>query len=422
MTRDLHFLEIELEYLNSNFERSRERAENALKYTQDILDDVAICQLKVQSYIIQSQMLAAIETGMKGLELLGCFLLEVPDIDVAALELSELEAVATLKAIDDFKELTKIKLLATLITPVYVGKPELFSKVIFAIVQSSIDYGYSSISAVGYGWYALLVLIAGYIEKAYHAGQISLKLLEHFPSRENECKVLFIFYNFISSLKNHMGVSLAGLLQGARSGFDTGDVEYASYCEMAYSAFLFSTGYNLAETKKLQQPHYDLLKKLNLEFSTNFLGIWRQTGLNLLGESLEATLLVGESFNEEDKLPEFQKTNSLTLMFSTHINKAMLFYLFGNFSAALEQCNSAINHIDSEQGVTHLSLQKLYYSLTLLALKPKILEQIKILEIVESNQQVLKKWVTYAPMNFQHKYDLVEAERCRFLGEKKRSY
>ena len=41
-----------------------------------------------------------------------------------------------------------------------------------------------------------------------------------------------------------------------------------------------------------------------------------------------------------------------------------------------------------------------------------------VLEQVEKNQTQLKLWADYAPMNHQHKVDLVEAEKCRVLGQK----
>jgi hypothetical protein len=36
---------------------------------------------------------------------------------------------------------------------------------------------------------------------------------------------------------------------------------------------------------------------------------------------------------------------------------------------------------------------------------------------VIENQNQLKEWASHAPMNFQHKYDLVEAEKARILGQ-----
>jgi hypothetical protein len=40
------------------------------------------------------------------------------------------------------------------------------------------------------------------------------------------------------------------------------------------------------------------------------------------------------------------------------------------------------------------------------------------LERVAENQTQLQQWAHYAPMNYQHKVDLVEAEKCRVLGQK----
>lgn len=36
---------------------------------------------------------------------------------------------------------------------------------------------------------------------------------------------------------------------------------------------------------------------------------------------------------------------------------------------------------------------------------------------VTSNQEKMQQWAHHAPMNFQHKYDLVEAEKARVQGQ-----
>ncbi|MBW3586356.1 MAG: GAF domain-containing sensor histidine kinase, partial [Cyanobacteria bacterium 0813] len=40
------------------------------------------------------------------------------------------------------------------------------------------------------------------------------------------------------------------------------------------------------------------------------------------------------------------------------------------------------------------------------------------LAIVNFNQQIMKKWAYHAPMNYQHKYELVEAEKARLFSDK----
>jgi len=67
-----------------------------------------------------------------------------------------------------------------------------------------------------------------------------------------------------------------------------------------------------------------------------------------------------------------------------------------------------------------------YYSLSLLALNihhistPNLLAEHELslaLEQIEVNQQQLEKWAFHAPVNYQHKYELVEAEKARLLGQ-----
>ncbi|MFK8185746.1 MAG: ATP-binding protein, partial [Phormidesmis sp.] len=70
-------------------------------------------------------------------------------------------------------------------------------------------------------------------------------------------------------------------------------------------------------------------------------------------------------------------------------------------------------------GTLYTSEQNFYYSLALLAsgwgsgsLTPAQQDQ------VSTNQKQLKLWADFSPANFQHKYDLVEAERYRLLGDR----
>jgi signal transduction histidine kinase len=64
------------------------------------------------------------------------------------------------------------------------------------------------------------------------------------------------------------------------------------------------------------------------------------------------------------------------------------------------------------------SQHNFYYSLALLAHYPDVdaNEQAQYLTELEANQQKMKLWASHAPINYQHKYDLIEAEKARVLG------
>jgi predicted ATPase/GAF domain-containing protein len=409
----LHLEAIELEYLNSNFVRSAELADLTLQHTKTVLDNVAVYQLKIQFYIAQNHMLKAIETGLKALELLGFSLSPSSDADLTNIEIPSLESVDSLKVMTDAFELAKVEILARLISPTYFAQPDLFPKVTLAVIKASFEHGYSPLSAVGYGFGALLFLHRGYIDRGYHSGLLSLQLLERFNAKQIESKLQLIFNVFIRPHKEHGSASLIPFLNGLQVGLDTGDFEYASYCAMNYCNHLFFAGEHLKEVKELQEPLRDLLLKLKLDFSINFLGIWRQTVLNLLGESVDATRLIGESFDETFIIPQLQASNNLTLLFSAYVAKSILLYLLGDYPDCLEHSILGAECINSEFSPMMVSLHKFYYSLAILANYP-----VTDLAIVESNQEILQKWAHYAPMNFKHKYDLVAAEKHRVLGQK----
>ncbi len=75
-----------------------------------------------------------------------------------------------------------------------------------------------------------------------------------------------------------------------------------------------------------------------------------------------------------------------------------------------------------EQAATRLlavTVNCFYYSLSLLAIYAAATsdKQQEYLEQVTANQQQLKNWADYAPINFQHQYELVAAEKARVLGQ-----
>jgi PAS domain S-box-containing protein len=71
-------------------------------------------------------------------------------------------------------------------------------------------------------------------------------------------------------------------------------------------------------------------------------------------------------------------------------------------------------------GGVHLPIFHFYAALTHLALFPTHpeIEQAGILAEVEIYQTTLKQWANYTPINYLHKWYLVEAERYRVLGNK----
>jgi len=141
--------------------------------------------------------------------------------------------------------------------------------------------------------------------------------------------------------------------------------------------------------------------------------------LNLLGESENCCLLVGEAYDEVELLSQHLEGNDRNGLHYLYLNKLILCYLFEELPQAIANTAKAEEYIDSAIALLCVPLFHFYDSLVQLAIwtDSSTSDRELILEKVAHNQQKLKTWAEHAPMNHLHKSYLVEAERHRVLGE-----
>jgi GAF domain-containing protein len=79
----------------------------------------------------------------------------------------------------------------------------------------------------------------------------------------------------------------------------------------------------------------------------------------------------------------------------------------------------AKQHFEDVTAITVLPIFCFYHSLALLSLSLEASNSEKAawLSCVSSNQEKMQKWASYAPMNYLHKFYLVEAEKARVSGQ-----
>ena len=414
LTSALYIETVEVEYLNTHFKRAEQLAEIVLEHTQDLLQKVKVYQTKIYFNIARNQMLDAIATSLQVLEMLGESLTQEAPKEVVVEDLIHLSEMT-----DPYK-LAAMEILITLLTPCLNAKPDLIPAMSFTLVSLAMRHGNSSFAAMGYALYGL-ILCGGLsrIEEGYRFGQLGLKLQEQFHAKELEAKVINIFNVFIRHWKEPAQTTINPLLAGVQAGLNTGDVEYACYNATSYCNYLFFIGEPLENVKQKQAKYVELLLSLKQEYQIYFTQIARQLVLNLLDEVDDRTCLVGESFNELEMVPIFIETKMGTLLFLTYLAKTILLYILKDYDQALAYAQKAEPYHGNMVGFMQFVEYNFYYSLSLLAVYDHASadEKDQYLEKVSENQIQLKQWAFHAPENYQHKYDLVEAEKARVLGQ-----
>ncbi|GAB4290110.1 MAG: hypothetical protein Fur0025_24810 [Oscillatoriaceae cyanobacterium] len=420
LTLALYTEAAEAYYCNANFEGAQQQAEVILEKATSELDRVKVYELKMEMFTAQHQILAAIDTGMQALSILGVSL----DNDSSAinpkLKLPSLDELENWPEMTDPHKLATMRVLLSLFPPVLQAKPEMLLPVTLAQINLSLQYGNSSVTALSYAFYGMLLCgPIGDIELGYHSAQIAIKLLDIFNANNLKAPVFNMIYAFITPWKSHIKENLQPLQEGMQSGLESGDLVYASYCILNYCTYLFVVENRLDGAIEKQKPYISLLLQLKNDLSTYTTKIWMQANLNLQGVTEHHTDLIGEIFDEKVIAPKLQEANDGWSLFSLYLAKGILCCIFKDHAAAVANTFKSREYVASVGGFMHAATQKFYHSLAMLAqynaATPS--QQEEYLELVAANQEQMKIWAHHAPMNFQHQYDLVEAEKARILGE-----
>jgi predicted ATPase/signal transduction histidine kinase/serine/threonine protein kinase len=420
LTLSLYVEAVEAEYLNTNYERSATLAEAVLQQANTLLERVKVYELQIQFYMAQNQMSKAIDTGLQVLDMLGVSLSnEVGDANFVV-ELPSLTDLDNIPEMTDPYKIAALRIMMSVISPACAVKPELVPLLVLTQTKLCVTHGHSALAAFTYAFYGnFRYSMTGDIDAGYHAGQLALKLLNQFNAREFQCKVSNLFYGTLRPWKAHLKSTLISIVEGLQTGLETGDIEYAGYNTTIYCSSIFLTGERLDVVEQQQRQYLDLVFKLKQDYSIYYIQLFHQLTLNLQNETELNFQLVGQSFNETQMLPLLIDTNNRILLFLFYLAKTILFYLFKEPKNAVANACLAAEHAGSVMGMVVSASHNFYYSLALLAVYPQVshAEQQQYMSLVEANQQKMQKWAFDAPFNFQHKYELVEAEKARVQGQ-----
>ncbi|MEG4572688.1 AAA family ATPase [Microcoleus sp. N3A4] len=426
---ELHLEALESSYINTDFERAFQLSNVIIFLAKNLLEKVKVYELKVVFYFNQNQFQASIDIAIEALKLLGVYISKKPtkfNIIMGLIRTklavgnTQIEDLADLPPMTDANKIAAIRILTKMTPAAFVVVPNMFPPIIFKMVTLSLKYGNAPLSSFGYANYGTMQCgVLGDMDSGYRYGQMAQALLERFNTNLYNSQISLIFNIFIRPWSEQVRESLIGLLEGIQSGLETGDVNNACYCASFYSNYIFLSGEPLESVETKQSQYIQMLVNYKNEFMIYQARVAAQVVLNLQGKTANSSLLVGEKFNEETMLPALKESQNNLVTFVVYLYKSWLHYVFKDYAKSAENARTASNYSEAVMSLMYVPLHNFYYSLALLALYPAASknEQKKHLKKVASLQKRMKHWALNSPGNYQHKYDLVEAEKARVLGE-----
>jgi predicted ATPase/class 3 adenylate cyclase/GAF domain-containing protein/tRNA A-37 threonylcarbamoyl transferase component Bud32 len=430
LTLNLYVAAAEIAYLNGDFDGMEQMAALVLQEAQTILDRVKIYEIKIAAQTAQSKVLETIAVARDALLQLGIELPAEPDeakIGKALQALGSQQSGRKIEELVDLPVMTNpqtqaaMQLSGMLFPPVFQGMPGLLPLLSSTMVSLSLSFGNAPASTVGYAMHGMVFCaFLQEVETGYGFGQLALSLLDRFNVPEFKSIILLLFGGWIQHRQEALLATIPTLKEGYRLGMETGDFVDAGYnIYICFYTHLFA-GVELDTWEPEIASYRAIMAQLKQYSARVYLDMIQQTVQNLRETRIRPDLLIGSAYDETVMIPKHYQDNEFTAIACACIYKLLLAYCYGNYTAALDHITQVKQYLMGVSGSAFVPIFHFYAALTHLALFPEqpAIEQTEIIALVETHQSTLQQWAQNAPMNYLHKWYLVEAERQRVLGNK----
>jgi predicted ATPase/signal transduction histidine kinase len=418
---------VETAYLSGEFEVMEKFAADVLSHAHSLLETVKAHEVKIQAYSAQNQLLKAISTALAVLRLLGTDLPEQPQrwhrargwLELKlALRGRDIEDLLDLPFMSDPYKLATVRILSSVSYAAYRARPALMPLIIYKLLSLSVKHGNTPVACYAYATCGQQLCAAGDALAGYRFGTLALNLLQRLDTKEVHAKTGFIVHGYTRYWQEPLKDTLQPLQTAYQTGLETGDLGFAANAAFLYCVHSYFLGRDLRVGEQETAMYSDAIHQLKQKAAFNSINLYRQIVHNLLGlSSGAATELNGPHYYQDKMLPAHQAANDRTAIFQLSLNKLILCYLFQNYGEAIKYMNSAEKHLDATLGSMPSTAFHFYSALARLAAcaTASPAERRQLLRKAAASQSKLKEWASHAPVNFLHKYWLVEAERLRVL-------
>ncbi|HET6339755.1 MAG TPA: AAA family ATPase [Polyangiales bacterium] len=420
LTSRLHVVAAEAALVAGEHDAFADLARTTIERSKHVLDVVAVRGLEGQLHYGNFQLNTAAETYLDALARLG---LQLPRDPTSAdvLEARQLagQAVAGRPAAT-FLELPTCQ------DPTHVAAMDALSKLAFVaaslgssllpvavcqLVQHSLAYGNTKLSAIGYALYGRM-LADGDVEFACSFGRLSLELAERFGDRV----VLAQIHLYANFTLMHWVTPISELTPSFRAALRYGIEACSPFLASSSAATLcicrFFSADPLAELVPELAECSEIVRRFRQPLVQNWLDLWRQVAVNLQSEQPDFEQLRGPWYDESERVPLHVGANDASALYNYYMAKALLCYLAG-------RPQDAANAIESnEPHWATLGRDMLAIPVTFLAglcqlsacdgAEPE--RRARLVERARSAIEVLTKWCPYNPHTIRVKLAILRAE------------
>ncbi len=430
ITLNFHNLAAELAAICGDFDEMESLVNSVLDQADNLLDRVKVYRIKIFAHVTQNQLKAAISIAQELLQKLGVNLPESPtpqDLQQAVAEIQaligdrEIQELVDRPMMTDPEKISIVEIANSIIPAVYIIGSPLLPLVVALSVKLSIQFGNTLASGFAYACYAMIICnFVKDLDTGVKFAELSLQVAVKVDAKAVKSEAFSTAALFGLHRRSHIKETLILAQEGYAAALEVGNLEFAGRSVYTFCINAFACGQPLTRLVNEIGAYGNGLMQLNQFTNANYCRIHWQLMLNLLGTPEHPSVLSGTALQEAELLPQLLNAQDLFGLYFFYLYKLILCYLFGEIAEAQTYGKQLRAYFMGGAGTCGEPAFYFYDSLSLLADVSSDPEKLsEVLQQVEENQTKLQQdWAHYAPMNHQHKVDLVAAEKCRFLGEK----
>lgn len=429
LTLDLYTCALEAAYLNGDFDAMDEKYKEVLKNAKDLLELIKPYEIRILAYKAENRLIDAINTGRELLAQLGEKFPKKPHLVHVMLNLIKIklflfrkdnEKLEKLPVMTNEHKIAAMRILADIASSSYWATPTLFPLVIFRMVELSLRYGNTAVSAFAFATYGVIMCgVLGDMKSGYSFGKLGLVLLDKFNAKEWKTQIYTPIYALINNWNEHVHNTLKPLQESYHIGLETGAIEFACINTNIYCIHAFLSGKPLERLEVETKAYSESFKAFKQETNYNYNEVYHQAMLNFMGRSSSPLILKGEAYDEEKMMKQNTERNDKTGTFFIHFNKMILCYYFEDYKNALYHATESRKLLEAVLAKFEIPNHHLYEALTMLALYPKASssDQRMYMRTIKANMKKMSKWAKDAEVNYLHKYNLLDAELHKAQGK-----
>jgi len=417
----------EAAFLNGDFEVVPALVQLVLDRAQIVLDRVKTYETIIQFHTIQKQYQEAITRGLEILQQFGLKLSPKPNRLILLQELVKTkialwgksnERLLALPEIAAPEKTASLQILDILLIPAYFCSQELMVVLATVGVQLTLRYGSTPWAASFYGTYGLILSSLGDLKQSYRMGKLAIILTDRFTNLSITAKVKALTPWFSQPWREDLHSSLPVIEDSIKAAIDSGNLTSMGLGAYLSVAIRFYLGIPLDELEAKMSTVAGIVAQSKDELSQQLLATYHQTVCNLRETSTEPFNLLGTGGDEMGLISLWQERGEVSTLATFYSLKTFLAYFFEDIPNALSYADAQLPYEYSETGCYPITQTWMVDALTRLAAYHQSGDRLKkqLLKRVIVNQRHLSKRAQLMPVNFQHKYDLVEAEKCRVLA------